>query len=53
MARPIADTPILRGEDARRFDEAMKNLKPVSAEERERIERNYPWCKAHATFYRP
>jgi hypothetical protein len=53
MARPIADTPILEGEDEIRFLEAMENVQPVSAEERERIERNYQWCKAHATFYLP
>ncbi|GHT75744.1 hypothetical protein AGMMS50262_11970 [Bacteroidia bacterium] len=48
MARPIADTPVLHGKDAIRFMEEMENVKPISKAERERIERNYQWVKAHA-----
>ena len=29
MARPIRETPILFGEDARRFEEKMRNTKPT------------------------
>jgi hypothetical protein len=34
MARPIKETPILYGEDARRFIEHMNNLKKETPEER-------------------
>lgn len=37
MARPIKETPILYGEDARRFEERMKNPPRVTPEEREKI----------------
>jgi len=33
MARPIAETPVLTGSDARRFEEAIKDPTPVSKEE--------------------
>ena len=36
MARPIKETPILFGEDARRFEERMKQVRRESTEERER-----------------
>lgn len=36
MARPIKETPILYGEDARRFWERMKNPPKETKEERER-----------------
>ena len=32
MARPIKETPILYGEEARKLQEAMKNVKPESPE---------------------
>ena len=41
MARPIAETPILFGEDAKRFVEAMQNVKPASAERIARIKEGY------------
>lgn len=41
MARPIKETPILYGEDARRFEARMKERRRISAEERERIDANY------------
>lgn len=50
MARPIADTPILRGKDAKRFREAMENVQPVSKEERERMKKSYELLKSIATF---
>ena len=34
MARPIRETPILFGEDARRFEEEMRRVDNLSAEER-------------------
>ena len=36
MARPIKETPILFGEDARRFEERMKEVRKETTEERER-----------------
>ena len=35
MARPIKETPILFGEDARRFEERMKQVRRESPEEKE------------------
>ena len=37
MARPIKETPILYGEDARRFENELNNVQPLSKEEKERI----------------
>lgn len=34
MARPIRETPILFGEDARRFDERMKQVESMSPDQR-------------------
>lgn len=34
MARPIRETPILYGKDARRFEEEMKRVDNISPEER-------------------
>lgn len=36
MARPIKETPILFGDDARRFEERMKNPPKESVSDRER-----------------
>lgn len=41
MARPIKETPILFGEDARRFEARMRENHKVSTEEMERIQQNY------------
>lgn len=41
MARPIQETPILFGEDARRFEERMQNPPKESPENRSRREENY------------
>lgn len=41
MARPIKETPILFGEDARRFEERMKNPPKESKNDRHRREANY------------
>ena len=34
MARPIKETPILYGEEARKFEESMKQVRPLSDEKR-------------------
>lgn len=41
MARPIRETPILFGEDARRFEERMKQVRKETPEKRERRLRHY------------
>ena len=41
MARPIKETPILFGKDARRFEERMQNPPKESKEDRNRREANY------------
>lgn len=41
MARPIRETPILFGEDARRFEERMKQKRIIPKEELERIKASY------------
>ncbi len=41
MARPIKETPILFGEEGRRFEERMKSPPKESAEDRRRREANY------------
>jgi hypothetical protein len=50
MARPITDTPVLRGKDALRFMVAMADVKPISKKEKERIEKSYQWFKKRANF---
>lgn len=48
MSRPISETPILTGNDAKRFIERMEKSKTekVSKEVRERMQRNYEALKA-------
>jgi hypothetical protein len=41
MANPIKETPVLYGDDARRFAERIANPKPISPERMERMRRNY------------
>ncbi len=43
MARPIKETPILYGEDARRFEARMKEKRRISPEERARMKADYEW----------
>ena len=45
MARPIRETPILFGEDARRFLERMQNPEPETPEEREQRLKDYEFMK--------
>ncbi len=53
MATPIKETPILTGEDARRFIQRMENVKPVSKEELDRMKKNYEFMRGIADFYIP
>jgi len=41
MARPIQDTPILSGEDARRFVELMDTPRPETPERKAQIDAAY------------
>lgn len=41
MARPIQDTPILSGEDARRFIELMNTPRPETPERKTQINEAY------------
>ena len=41
MARPIKETPILFGEDARRFEARIKEKRHISDEERARMDEAY------------
>ena len=50
MARPIKETPTLKGKDAERFLRLMDEVKPVSKEEMERIKKNYEYIKSIATY---
>ena len=50
MARPIKETPVVTGKDAKRFAEKMANLKPESKEEREAAKKVYEKFKAIASF---
>lgn len=45
MARPIKETPILYGEEARRFEMQMLNPKPISREREESIRRDYEFMR--------
>jgi hypothetical protein len=50
MAREIKETPVITGEDARRFREAMENLQPISKERKEEQRKAYEWFKSRAKF---
>jgi hypothetical protein len=50
MARPIKETPVLTGEDARRFEQRMKDHKPLPKKEVERMEKSYQLFKQNAKF---
>ncbi|MCI9608568.1 MAG: hypothetical protein HFJ94_10425 [Muribaculaceae bacterium] len=41
MARPIKETPILFGSDAKRFERRMQNPPKVSDEKRSQIRKSY------------
>lgn len=43
MARPIKETPILFGEDARRFEERMKNPPKETKEKQAEIKKDYQY----------
>lgn len=46
MARPIKETPILYGEEARKFEMRMQSPEPVSQERLTRIEQDYEFMRS-------
>ena len=50
MARRIAETPILYGEDAVRFLNEMGNAKPASYDEKKRVREAYEKLKKYSDF---
>lgn len=50
MARPIKETPVLRGKDAAAFAERIAHPAPVSKAEKEAARRAYEAFKAISTF---
>ena len=46
MARPIKETPILYGEEARQFETRMMNPQPVSREWMESMQRDYEFMSS-------
>lgn len=46
MARPIKETPILFGEEARQFEMRMMNPTLLSAKRRERIRSDYEFLRS-------
>lgn len=50
MARPIKETPVLKGRDAAAFAKRLANPAPVSNAEREAARQAYEAFKAISTF---
>ncbi len=41
MARPIAETPVLYGDDAQRFENIIQSTRPYSKEKKEQLRQVY------------
>lgn len=50
MAKPIKETPFLYGKDAETFVKENKEVKKVSEEEKEEINKNYEALRKVAEF---
>ena len=50
MARPIKETPVLRGKNAVRFETLISNPNPVSKEDKERAKKAYETMKSISNF---
>ncbi len=50
MAKPIKETPVLRGKDAENFARRIANPSPVSNSEKEAARKAYEAFKAISTF---
>ena len=51
MARPIKETPILFGEDARRFEERMKEKRRETSEQRAKRLKDYEKFFFHLSVF--
>lgn len=49
MARPIKETPILFGEEARQFEMRMLNPRPISSTRKKRMMRDYEFLRSKCT----
>ena len=50
MARPIAETPVLNGNDAIRFEEAINNVRPLSHTRRAAMDAEYESFTSRVTI---
>ena len=50
MARPIAETPVLCGDDALRFEEAISNVQPLSHARRAAMDAQYKSFTSRVTI---
>jgi len=50
MARPIKETPVLKGNDAKRFVEKNKSITRESGAAKKRINNNYKTLKGISRF---
>lgn len=50
MAKPIKDTPVLKGEDATRFEQAAQSVVPASKQEKQKAKKAYDFFASVATF---
>ncbi|MBR5958505.1 MAG: hypothetical protein IKZ99_09090 [Salinivirgaceae bacterium] len=46
MARPIKETPILFGDEAKRFEMQMMNPQRLTAERKKRIKKDYEFLRS-------
>ena len=46
MARPIKETPMLFGEEAKKFEMRMLNPEPVTEERKTRIRKDYDFMRS-------
>lgn len=50
MAKPITDSPVLKGRDATRFRAWAENVQPVSASYMQRFRSDVEFLREHANF---
>lgn len=50
MAKPIKETPVLMGEDAVRFETAIREFVPASNREKDQAQEAYDFFSSIATF---
>ncbi|WP_289024341.1 hypothetical protein [uncultured Salegentibacter sp.] len=50
MAKPIKETPVLRGKDAKKFVENNRNVRKASEEEKRQIKESYNAMKGISRF---